>query len=42
MGPVVSTKKHLALAGVDPNRTLPRTISGVSLSGDEVDEIFDL
>lgn len=40
MGPVVSTKKHLAL--VDPNRTLPRTISGVSLSGDEVDEIFDL
>jgi len=42
MGPVVSTKKHLALAGGDPNRTLPRTIAGVSLSGDEIDVIFDL
>ncbi|KAL4920747.1 hypothetical protein BDW62DRAFT_198631 [Aspergillus aurantiobrunneus] len=42
MGPVVSKKKNLALVGVDPNRTLSRTLGGVTLSGDEIDEIFDL
>ncbi|KAL4932895.1 uncharacterized protein BDV17DRAFT_299454 [Aspergillus undulatus] len=42
MGPIVSRKKSLALAGVDPHRTLPRTLGGMTLSGDEIDEIFDL
>ncbi|KAL4741239.1 hypothetical protein BDV11DRAFT_213475 [Aspergillus similis] len=42
MGPVVSKKKNLAMAGVDPDRTLPRTLGGVTLSGDEIDEIFNI
>lgn len=42
MGPVVSKKKNLAMAGVDPDRTLPRTLGGVTLSGDEIDEIFNM
>ncbi|KAL4800350.1 hypothetical protein BDV19DRAFT_174420 [Aspergillus venezuelensis] len=42
MGPIVSRKKSLALAGVDPHRTLPRTLGGTTLSGDEIDEIFGL
>lgn len=41
MGPVVSKKKNRALAGVD-SRTLPRSLGGVTLSGDEIDEIFNL
>ncbi|KAL4771548.1 hypothetical protein BDW60DRAFT_223288 [Aspergillus nidulans var. acristatus] len=42
MGPVVSKKKNLAMAGVDPDRTLPRTLGGLTLSGDEIDEIFNI
>ncbi|KAL4938116.1 hypothetical protein BDV06DRAFT_232093 [Aspergillus oleicola] len=42
MGPIVSKKKSLALAGVDPHRTIPRILGGTTLSGDEIDEIFDL
>ncbi|RDW74523.1 fungal specific transcription factor domain-containing protein [Aspergillus mulundensis] len=43
MGPIVSKKKEYVMAsGVDSDRTLPRTLGGVTLSGDEINEIFGL
>ncbi|KAL3497181.1 hypothetical protein BJX62DRAFT_221630 [Aspergillus germanicus] len=42
LGPSIPKAKELALAGGDPNRTLPRTLGRVTLSGEEIEAIFDL
>ncbi|KAL4900776.1 hypothetical protein BDW74DRAFT_188025 [Aspergillus multicolor] len=43
MGPIFSKKKEYVMAtGLDSGRTLPRTLGGVTLSADEIDEIFGI
>ncbi|KAL2868058.1 uncharacterized protein BJX67DRAFT_60109 [Aspergillus lucknowensis] len=42
LGPTLPKAKELALAAGDPNRTQPRSLGGLTLSGEEIDAIFDL